>query len=56
LLPQEDRQRGWKTSSRGTEISSCGEIDGAIKDNLAYLSALRKAVAQGARRRYPMDL
>lgn len=33
-----------------------GEIDGAIKDNLAYLSALRKAVRKSARRRYPMDI
>jgi glyoxylase-like metal-dependent hydrolase (beta-lactamase superfamily II) len=33
-----------------------GEIDGAIKDNLAYLSALRKAVRKAARRRYPMDV
>ena len=33
-----------------------GEIDGAIKDNLAYLSAIRKAVRKSARRRYPMDL
>jgi glyoxylase-like metal-dependent hydrolase (beta-lactamase superfamily II) len=33
-----------------------GEIDGAIKDNLAYLSALRKAVRKAARRRYPLDI
>jgi cyclase len=33
-----------------------GEIDGAIKDNLAYLSAIRKAVRKSARRRFPMDL
>jgi cyclase len=33
-----------------------GEIDGAIKDNLAYLSAIRKAVRRSARRRFPMDL
>lgn len=33
-----------------------GEIDGAIKNNLSYLSALRKAVRKAARRRYPMDV
>ncbi len=33
-----------------------GEIDGAIKDNLAYLSAIRKAVRKSARRRFPMDM
>lgn len=33
-----------------------GEIDGAIKENLAYLSAIRKAVRKSARRRFPMDL
>ncbi len=33
-----------------------GEIDGAIKENLAYLSAIRKAVRRSARRRFPMDL
>jgi glyoxylase-like metal-dependent hydrolase (beta-lactamase superfamily II) len=33
-----------------------GEIENAVKDNLAYLSALRKAVRQSARRKYPMDL
>lgn len=33
-----------------------GEIDGAIKNNLAYLSAIRKAVRKSARRRYPMDM
>ncbi len=33
-----------------------GEIEGAVKDNLAYLSALRKAVRKSARRRYPWDV
>lgn len=33
-----------------------GEIDGALKDNLAYLSAIRKSVRKAARRRYPLDL
>lgn len=33
-----------------------GEIEGAIKENLAYLSAIRKAVRKSARRRFPMDL
>jgi glyoxylase-like metal-dependent hydrolase (beta-lactamase superfamily II) len=33
-----------------------GEIDGAIKDNLAYLSAIRKAVRKASRRKYPWDL
>ncbi len=33
-----------------------GEIEGAVKDNLAYLSALRKAVRKAARRRYPWDV
>jgi len=33
-----------------------GEIDGAIKDNQAYLSAIRKAVRKSARRKYPMDV
>jgi glyoxylase-like metal-dependent hydrolase (beta-lactamase superfamily II) len=32
-----------------------GEIDGYIKDNLAYLSAIRKAVRNASRRKYPMD-
>jgi glyoxylase-like metal-dependent hydrolase (beta-lactamase superfamily II) len=32
-----------------------GEIDDAIKENLAYLSALRKAVRAAARRRNPLD-
>ena len=33
-----------------------GEIEGAVKDNLAYLSAIRKAVRRSARRKYPGDL
>ena len=33
-----------------------GEIDGYIRENLAYLSAIRKAVRQASRRKYPMDL
>lgn len=33
-----------------------GEIDNCIKDNLAYLSALRKAARQASRRKYPMDV
>jgi glyoxylase-like metal-dependent hydrolase (beta-lactamase superfamily II) len=33
-----------------------GEIDGYIKDNQAYLSAIRKAVRKAARRKYPMDI
>ena len=33
-----------------------GEIDGAIKDNLAYLSAIRKFVRRSARRKFPQDM
>ncbi len=33
-----------------------GEIDGMVKDNLAYLSALRKGVRKAARRKYPMEV
>lgn len=33
-----------------------GEIDGSIKDNQAYLSAIRKAVRKAARRKYPLDM
>jgi glyoxylase-like metal-dependent hydrolase (beta-lactamase superfamily II) len=33
-----------------------GEIDGAVRDNLAYLSAIRKAVRKASRRKYPMDI
>jgi len=32
-----------------------GEIDNAIKENMAYLSALRKAVRQAGKRKYPQD-
>jgi hypothetical protein len=33
-----------------------GEIEGYIKDNLAYLSAIRKAVRKASRRKYPQDI
>src|SRR4030066_1076381 len=33
-----------------------GEIDGVVKENLAYLSALRKAVHKAARRKYPQEI
>lgn len=33
-----------------------GEIEGAIKDNVAYLSAIRKAVRKASRRKYPWDM
>jgi glyoxylase-like metal-dependent hydrolase (beta-lactamase superfamily II) len=33
-----------------------GEIEGSVKENLAYLSAIRKAVRRSARRKYPGDL
>jgi glyoxylase-like metal-dependent hydrolase (beta-lactamase superfamily II) len=33
-----------------------GEIDGYIRENLAYLSAIRKAVRKASRRKYPMDI
>ena len=33
-----------------------GEIDGMVKDNLAYLSALRKGVRKAARRKYPLEI
>ena len=33
-----------------------GEIEGAIKENLAYLSSIRKAVRRASRRKYPMDI
>lgn len=33
-----------------------GEIDHAIKDNLAYLSAIRKAVRRASRRKYPLEM
>jgi cyclase len=32
-----------------------GEIDEAVKDNLSYISAIRKAVRTAARRRNPLD-
>jgi cyclase len=33
-----------------------GEVEGAIRDNLNYLSAIRKSVRRASRRKYPMDL
>ncbi len=33
-----------------------GEIEGYIKDNLNYLSQIRKAVRRASRRKYPMDI
>lgn len=33
-----------------------GEIDNFIKDNLNYLSCIRKVVRKAARRKYPLDL
>lgn len=33
-----------------------GEIDGGVKENLAYLSALRKAARKAARRKYPQEV
>jgi cyclase len=33
-----------------------GEVEGAVKDNLNYLSAIRKAVRKASRRKYPWDL
>jgi len=33
-----------------------GEIEGSIKDNLAYLSTIRKAVRKASRRKYPFDM
>jgi cyclase len=32
-----------------------GEIDATVKENLSYLSNLRKAVRKASRRKYPMD-
>jgi glyoxylase-like metal-dependent hydrolase (beta-lactamase superfamily II) len=32
-----------------------GEIENSIKENLAYLSAIRKVVRKAGRRRYPLD-
>jgi cyclase len=33
-----------------------GEIEGSVKENLAYLSAIRKAVRKASRRKYPFDM
>jgi hypothetical protein len=33
-----------------------GEVEVNVKDNLAYLSAIRKTVRQSSRRKYPGDL
>jgi glyoxylase-like metal-dependent hydrolase (beta-lactamase superfamily II) len=33
-----------------------GEVQGSVKDNLAYLSAIRRAVRKAGRRKYPWDL
>ncbi len=33
-----------------------GEIDNFIKENLSYLSAIKKAVRKAANRKYPMDM
>ncbi len=33
-----------------------GEIDGVVKENLSYLSALRKVVRKAARRKYPQEV
>jgi glyoxylase-like metal-dependent hydrolase (beta-lactamase superfamily II) len=33
-----------------------GEIDGMVKENLIYLSAIRKGVRKAARRKYPMEI
>jgi len=33
-----------------------GEIDNAVKENLAYLSAIRKAVRKASRRKYPYEV
>jgi len=33
-----------------------GEIDNAIKENLAYLSAVRKAVRKASRRKFPLEM
>jgi len=38
------------------EIVLRGEVEGYIKDNLSYLSAIRKAVRKASRRKYPLDL
>ena len=33
-----------------------GEIDNAVKENLAYVSAIRKYVRRASRRKYPLEL
>ena len=33
-----------------------GEVENSVKDNLAYLSAIRRAVRKAGRRKYPWDL
>lgn len=33
-----------------------GEVEGSVKDNLAYLSAIRRAVRKASRRKYPWDM
>jgi cyclase len=33
-----------------------GEIEGSIKENLAYLSAIRKSVRKASRRKYPFEM
>jgi glyoxylase-like metal-dependent hydrolase (beta-lactamase superfamily II) len=33
-----------------------GEVERIVKDNLAYLSAIRRAVRKAGRRKYPWDL
>lgn len=33
-----------------------GEVEGAVKENQAYLSAIKKAVRKAGRRKYPWDL
>jgi len=33
-----------------------GEVEGSVKNNLAYLSAIRRAVRKASRRKYPLDL
>ena len=33
-----------------------GEVEGSVKDNLAYLAAIRRAVRKAGRRKYPWDL
>jgi cyclase len=33
-----------------------GEVEGNVKDNLAYLSAIRRAVRKASRRKYPWDM